>query len=109
MYSEYFDAKVTKTSIEPRHIVTIQRSGFLGLTKIKTDTQIDEYFIYCKIERTLFTFKIVVSGKIFEQARAGDDVSIHLKFVYEFACFHFAKEDRKDKILEVSQNLLGDE
>lgn len=104
MHSEYFHAKVQSVSIEPKITTSIQRCDFLGLTKIKTTTQIDEYFIFCKIEGTNFVLKIKVDNKeIIDQARIEDLVSIHLKFDFEFACYHFLRKKEKENIIQVER------
>ena len=103
MHKEYFDAKVQRVSIEPKITTSIQRCGFLGLTKIKTTTQIDEYFIFCIIEGADFVLKIKVEKNIFNQARLNSLVSVMLRFDFEFACYHFFKEDEEEKIIQVER------
>jgi len=110
MEREYFHATVQRVSIEAKEVreEKIARSGFLNLRKTIFE-QIhfeDEYFIFCKLDSTNVVLKIKTTKEILEQARTGDSVSVHLRFDFEFACYHFIKIKEEEKVIQVERKIV---
>lgn len=108
MNKAYFKSKLIKVSVEPKEIreQKVVKSGFLCLKKTISE-QVhfeDEYFIFVKFDNADFLLKIKVSKKDFDRARVGDDVSVMLKFEFDFACFHFSiAEEVKEYVIEAEE------
>lgn len=93
MYSEYFKAKVI--SKETKQKTFKERIGLFTF-KEKSETI---YFLNCKIESTDFEIRIEVDKNVYDVAQIDDSLSIHLKFDYEFSCFHFMPTTKTTKVL----------
>ena len=94
--SQYFVAEVVDKGIdvfEEKHIKIVAVS-WLRKEKIISFIKKQKYYILCKIEgtRDKFLIKIPVEKEVYEQANPGAELSLHLKFEFEYAVFYFLKK-----------------
>lgn len=104
MQSEYFCGKVENIfdETEEVRIPEIKRLNFFRKEisyKIEIRTK---HYAICSLIGADFLMKIPIAEE-YGYLKPGDSVHIHLKFEYEYACFHYDKPKEKPKIIEAKE------
>jgi len=110
MRSEYFEGQVVKVVEETKEmeIPTTKKVGwFKKIVYIEKHPQ-TEYYAICSLLGAKFLLKIPIKKGAYDSLAIGDNVSLHLEFDFEYACFHYVKPIEEPKTFEVVKGRLYD-
>ena len=97
---EYFDGTIV--SLRTRKESYLERKSLFR--KVRKTKKINEALVKLVCTKNL-TLAIPVSDEDFPYLKAGQNVSVHLNFDFEFACFHYPEKHEKEekKVIRVKR------
>ena len=100
MTSEYFEGKV-----KDKNIKQVPYKKRIGIFKYTTGSKPKHYATCSVLSCDKFLLEIEVTEEEYKKISIGENVSLFLRFKFEYACFHYSRPEPEPRVIEVRSSI----